>query len=307
MNLRGVFPPITTPFSDDELSIDIPALKRNAGRWMTTGLRGLVVLGSNGEAPLVDEAESDAAIDAVRACVPTDRVLIAGTGRESTKGAIDASLRAAKLGADAVLVRTPSYFKPQLTPAAFVDHYTAVADASPVPVLLYNFSALTGVTLVPDVVATLAAHPNIVGMKESGSDLGYVSALVDTTPDDFALLVGSAPTFYPSLLCGATGGIMALACVAPDECVELFELVSANALEEARALQRRLTPLAKLVTRVHGVPGLKAALDLLGFTGGHARPPFRPLSPDAVDELRRALTALDLDVSSGTRVAQLRS
>ena len=117
-------------------------------RWMTTGLRGLVVLGSNGEAPLVDEAESDTVIETVRRCVPTDRILIAGTGRESTQAAIAAAQRAAALGADAVLVRTPSYFKPQLTPSAFVDHYTAVADASPAPVLLYNFSALTGVTLV---------------------------------------------------------------------------------------------------------------------------------------------------------------
>ena len=294
MDLRGVFPPITTPFSDDTQSVDVAALARNAERWMTTGLRGLVVLGSNGEAPLVDEAESDLVIETVRAWVPTDRVLIAGTGRESTKDAIAAAQRAAALGADAVLVRTPSYFKPQLTPTAFVDHYTAVADASPAPVLLYNFSALTGVTLVTEVVATLAEHPNIVGMKESGSDIGYVSALVDATPVDFALLVGSAPTFYASLLSGAEGGIMALACVVPDLCVELFDLVRSNRLEEARALQRRLTPLARLVTRAHGVPGLKAALDLLGFRGGRARPPFQPLGDSAISDLRRELDALEV-------------
>ncbi len=297
MNLRGVFPPITTPFTDDTRSVDVEALTRNADRWMTTGLRGLVVLGSNGEAPLVDEAESDTVIETVRRCVPTDRILIAGTGRESTQAAIAAAQRAAALGADAVLVRTPSYFKPQLTPSAFVDHYTAVADASPAPVLLYNFSALTGVTLVTDVVATLAEHPNIVGMKESGSDIGYVSSLVDATPDDFILLVGSAPTFYASLLSGAAGGIMALACVVPDHCVELFELVRSNRLEEARELQRRLTPLARLVTRAHGVPGLKAALDLLGFHGGRARPPFQPLGAAAVSDLRRELDALEVTIS----------
>ena len=229
--------------------------------------------------------------------MPTDRILIAGTGRESTQAAIAAAHRAAALGADAVLVRTPSYFKPQLTPSAFVDHYTAVADASPAPVLLYNFSALTGVTLGTDVVATLAEHPNIVGMKESGSDIGYVSSLVDATPDDFILLVGSAPTFYASLLSGAAGGIMALACVVPDHCVELFELVRSNRLEEARELQRRLTPLARLVTRAHGVPGLKAALDLLGFHGGRARPPFQLLGAAAVSDLRRELDALEVSVS----------
>ncbi len=297
MNLRGVFPPITTPFTDDTRCVDVEALTRNADRWMTTGLRGLVVLGSNGEAPLVDEAESDTVIETVRRCVPTDRILIAGTGRESTQAAIAAAQRAAALGADAVLVRTPSYFKPQLTPSAFVDHYTAVADASPAPVLLYNFSALTGVTLVTDVVASLAEHPNIVGMKESGSDIGYVSSLVDATPDDFILLVGSAPTFYASLLSGAAGGIMALACVVPDHCVELFELVRSNRLEEARELQRRLTPLARLVTGAHGVPGLKAALDLLGFHGGRARPPFQPLGAAAVSDLRRELDALEVSIS----------
>ena len=297
MNLRGVFPPITTPFTDDTRCVDVEALTRNADRWMTTGLRGLVVLGSNGEAPLVDEAESDTVIETVRRCVPTDRILIAGTGRESTQAAIAAAQRAAALGADAVLVRTPSYFKPQLTPSAFVDHYTAVADASPAPVLLYNFSALTGVTLVTDVVASLAEHPNIVGMKESGSDIGYVSSLVDATPDDFILLVGSAPTFYASLLSGAAGGIMALACVVPDHCVELFELVRSNRLEEARELQRRLTPLARLVTGAHGVPGLKAALDLLGFHGGRARPPFQPLGAAGVSDLRRELDALEVSIS----------
>jgi 4-hydroxy-2-oxoglutarate aldolase len=175
-----------------------------------------------------------------------------------------------------------------------VDHYTAVADASPVPVLLYNFSALTGVTLVVDVVATLADHPNIIGMKESGSDIGYVSSLVDATPDDFILLVGSAPTFYASLLSGAAGGIMALACVVPDHCVELFDLVRSNRLEEARELQRRLTPLARLVTKAYGVPGLKAALDLLGFQGGRARPPFQPIEPGAVADLRRELAVLEV-------------
>ena len=296
MNLRGIFPPITTPFFDDTQAVDVAALARNAERWMATGLRGLVVLGSNGEAPLIDEAESDLVIETVRACVPSDRVLIAGTGRESTKDAIAAAQRAATLGVDAVLVRTPSYFKPQLTPTAFVNHYRAVADASPVPVLLYNFTALTGVTLITDVVATLAQHPNIVGMKESGSDIGYISTLVNETPDDFTVLAGSAPTLYASLLSGAGGGIMALACVVPDLCVELFDLVRSSHLEEAKVLQRRLNPLARLVTRVHGVPGLKASLDLVGFRGGGARRPFVPLGDLAICDLRLELVVLEVSM-----------
>ena len=268
----------------------------NVERWMATRIRGVVVLGSNGEAPLIDETESDAAIAAARDAVPSDRLCLAGTGRESTAAAIHASKRAADLGADAVLVRTPSYFKPLLTSEAFVAHYTAVADASPIPVVLYNYTALTGVTLGVDAVARLAEHPNIIGLKESGSDLRFLTALIDGTPDDFAVMAGSAPVFYASLLVGAAGGILALASVVPDLCVDLYDLVQAGRRDEARDLQRRLTPLAGLVTSRHGVPGLKAAVSLLGFTGGDPCPPLRPAGDAAIGEIRQALDRLHVPV-----------
>ena len=251
------------------------------------------MLGSNGEAPLLAEDESDAAIAAARDAVPADRLCLAGTGRESTVAAVRAAKRAAALGADAVLVRTPAYFRTLLTARALTDHYRAVADAAPVPVILYNFTALTGVTLPVESVARLAEHPNVVGMKESGSDLRFVSALIDATPDDFALMAGSAPVFFASLLVGAAGGILAVASVVPDLCVELHDRVRAGRLDEARALQRRLTPLAGLVTSTHGVPGLKAALSLLGYEAGDPRPPLRPVGPDAVDGIRRALDEIE--------------
>ncbi len=291
MRTVGVFPPIPTPFRHD--TIDFDALRHNVDRWMETRVSGLVVLGSNGEAPLIDETESDQVLEVSRERVPRGRLLIAGTGRESTRAAVAATRRAGALGADAVLIRTPSYFKSQLTTDAFVTHYTTLADASPVPVLLYNFSALTGVTLPVEAVSRLAEHPNIIGMKESGSDLGYVSALIDETPDNFSVLTGSAPAFYASLLAGAAGGVMALACVVPDLCVELYDLVRLNQLTEARTLQRQLTPLARLVTTVYGVPGLKAALSLVGYHGVDPRPPLAAVSSTAVAELRRALDELD--------------
>lgn len=296
MRLDGVLPPIPTPFDGDG-RVDAAAMSANVTRWMQTRIRGVVVLGSNGEAPLLDEAESDAAIAAAREQVPSDRLCIAGTGRESTPAAIGAAKRAADLGADAVLVRTPSYFKPLLTPEAFVAHYTAVADASPAPVVLYNFTALTGVTLAVDVVARLAEHPNIVGMKESGSDLTYVSALIDATPDDFAVMAGSAPIFCPALVMGASGGVLAVASVATDLCTDLYDAVCAGRLGEARALQRRLTPVARLVTSAHGIPGLKAAVTLLGFTVGDPRPPLRPAGPAAVEQLRAAVESLQAPVA----------
>ena len=293
MDLRGVFPPVPTPF-DRGGGLDVEALARNCERWMATGLHGLVALGSNGEAPLLDDAESDRVIATVRAHVPPGRLVIAGVARESTTGTIAAARRAAALGADAVLVRTPSFFKAWVADEALVEHYAAVAEASPVPVLLYNFAALTGVSLTVGTVARLAAHPNITGMKESGGDIGFISELVDATPDDFRLLAGSAPAFYASLLSGAAGGILALASVVPALCVELFDLVNARRLAEARALQRRLTPLARLVTRVHGVPGLKAALSAAGYAGGEPRPPLRPVREAAAGEIRRALEALEV-------------
>ena len=294
MHINGVFPPIPTPFTDGQ--VDVAAMASNVERWMATRIRGVVVLGSNGEAPLLDEAESDAAIAAARDAVPSDRLCLAGTGRESTAAAIRAAQRAADLGADAVLVRTPSYFKPLLTTDAFVAHYTAIADASPAPVVLYNYTALTGVTLGVDAVARLAEHPNIIGMKESGSDLKFLSALIDRTPDDFAVMAGSAPVFYPSLLVGAAGGILALAAVVPDLCVDLYDMVRAGRLDEARDLQRRLTPLAGLVTSMYGVPGLKAAVSLLGFTGGDPCPPLRPVGDAAIEDIRQALDRLHVPV-----------
>ncbi|MBZ5560522.1 MAG: dihydrodipicolinate synthase family protein [Acidobacteriia bacterium] len=292
LNLAGVFAPIPTPF-DEQDRVDTTRLRAAIDRWMKIPLTGLVVLGSNGEAVLLDEFESDQAIVAAREAVPKGRGFIVGTGRESTQAAVRAAKRAAEHGADAVLVRTPGFFKPQMTNDAFVRHYTAVADASPVPVLLYNFTALTGVTLQPAAVAKLATHPNIIGMKESGGDAGQINDLVSATPDDFRILAGSAGTFYASLCVGAIGGILALACVVPDACMRLFELTRAGKHKEALALQRQLVPLSKLLGQAYGVPGLKAAMSLIGYDVGVPRPPLTPVPEAAVKALRDAIAQLE--------------
>jgi 4-hydroxy-2-oxoglutarate aldolase len=288
MKLAGVFAPIPTPF-DDRDRVDTARLKQALAKWVARPLHGFVVLGSNGEAVLMDDFESDQAIVAAREAVPREKRFIVGTGRESTQATIKASKRAAEHGADAVLVRTPGFFKTQMTNDAFVRHYTAVADASPVPVLLYNFTALTGVNLLPAAAARLATHPNIIGMKESGGDIAQVADLVSLTPKAFNVLAGSAPTFYAALCVGATGGILALGCAAPDACVQLFELTRAGRHEEAIALQRRLVPLARLLGGTHGVPGLKAALNLLGYDVGVPRPPLAPLADSVLPTLREEL------------------
>jgi 4-hydroxy-2-oxoglutarate aldolase len=287
----GIYTPIATPFRDDG-TVDERALAANVSRWMTTPLTGLVVLGSNGEAASLEDAEADRVVEIVRAGVPSSRPLIAGTGRESTRATIDATRRAAAAGADAALVRTPSFFKPQMTSDAFVRHFTEVADASPVPVLLYNVTLYTGVNLLPDAVERLAVHPNIVGIKESGSDIGQIAEYVARTPDDFTVLAGSATTLVHALCAGCDGAILALASLAPAECVSMTMLVREKRLDEATALQRRLMPLARSVGTTYGVPGLKAALELKGYAGGSPRPPLRPVSSEVVDIIRRQLDAL---------------
>jgi 4-hydroxy-2-oxoglutarate aldolase len=276
---------MATPFDGDG-EVDARAISRNVEQWARAGVGGVVALGSNGEAPLLDERESDQVIDAARGALRRDLVLIAGTGRESTRATIAASHRAATLGADAVLVRTPSYFKGRMTPDAFTSHYRAVADASPVPVLLYNYPAVTGVNLAADTVGKLAEHPNIVGIKETGTDTAQFAAFVASVPAGFAVMAGSAPVFYPWLCIGATGGILAVACVAPEPCVRIMQHVAAGEHDAARTLQREITPLARLVTVTFGVPGLKAAMELAGFAAGPPRAPLAAAPREAIEQIR---------------------
>jgi 4-hydroxy-2-oxoglutarate aldolase len=292
MNFSGVLTPIPTPFDDSD-RVDTARLKRALAKWMQRPLAGIVVLGSNGEAALMDDFESDQAIVAAREAVPRDRTFLVGTGRESTQATIKASRRAAEHGADAVLVRTPGFFKSQMTNDVFVRHYTAVADASPVPVLLYNFTAVTGVNLLPAAVSRLATHPNIIGIKESGGDIAQVADLVATTPPDFIVLAGSAGTFYPALCVGAAGGILALGNALPDACVRLYELTRAGRHEEALALQRELVPIGRMLGPTYGVAGLKAALNLLGYDVGVPRPPLVPVADTVIPALRDALARFE--------------
>ena len=288
MNLTGVLAPLPTPFEESG-GLDLARLRAALPRWVQSPLSGFVVLGTNGEAGLLTDSEAASVIEEARSIVPPGRTLIAGTARESTREAIAAARSAASLGVDGVLVRTPCFFKGQMTGEAFERHYTAVADASPVPVLLYNFTAATGVNLQPDVVARLASHPNIVGIKESGSDIAQIADLVALTPPGFATLAGSASTFCAALCAGVSGGILALAALLPDACVRLFDLARTGQHAEARALQRQILPLARLISTGYGVPGLKAALLLSGVDAGWPRLPLAPAPESAVSALKHAL------------------
>jgi 4-hydroxy-2-oxoglutarate aldolase len=297
VNLRGILPPIATPFTADG-AIDFEALRFNVQRWMQTGLRGLVVLGSNGEAAYVDEDEAERVVATVREGVPRDRPLVAGTGRDSTRATIAATRRAAAAGADAVLVRTPAAFKGQMTGDAFLRHYTTVADASPVPVLLYNFAAAFGVALPIDTIVRLAEHPNVIGLKESGGDLAQIADQVSRTPDEFVVTVGSAPTLYASLCMGAHGGIVAAANIIPEAMVQLYDAAASGDHAGALAVQRAITPLARFVTTGCGVPALKAAMTLAGYRGGFPRAPLAPAPAAVVEDVRRLLAALPSSIGA---------
>ncbi len=292
MILTGVFAPLPTPF-DERDQVDAARLKAALSRWIASPLTGFVMLGTSGESGLLDDRECDRVIDLARGAVPRSRPLVAGTGRESTQATIRATTRAADLGVDAVLVRTPSFFKSRMTGEALYDYYRAVADAAPVPVVLYNFSAATGVNLAPDTVARLADHPNIVGIKESGSDIAQICDLVALMSPGFHVLAGSASTFHAALSAGVAGGILALAGLLPDACVRLFDLAAENRHEEAKTLQRQLLPVARLISTEYGVPGLKAALKILGYDVGEPRPPLVPVSNAANNMLRQALARFE--------------
>ena len=285
---NGIFPPIPTPF-DEGGQVDLGALCANIARWNETGLAGYVALGSNGEAPLLGDDESGAVVKTVREAMTPGMSLIVGAGRESTRQAIAACQTAANAGADAVLVITPWYYKRAMTGDALKHHFKAVADASPVPVLLYNMPANSGVNVPISAVVELALHPNIVGIKDSAGDIGQLWGLIRSTPGDFAVMVGNTGAFLPGMLLGATGGILALANVAPRETVALYQAARSGRLDEARALNNRLVPVGVAVTGTYGIPGLKAALGMLGYAGGPPRSPLLPASEQAVADIRGIL------------------
>ena len=289
----GIYTPLATPFAADG-SLDSQGLARNVEKYLRSPLTGLVVLGSNGEAPQLEEPEADLAIKTVRDAMPKDRPLLAGTGRESTAATIAATERAARLGVDAVLVRTPSFYKGQMTTDAFVKHYTQVADRSPVPVLLYNVTMYTGVNLLPEAIGILSKHPNIVGIKETNSEMVQFGEYLARAADGFTVLAGSGATYFSALMLGAHGAILAVAGVAPDLCVQIASAIREGRIDDARKMNHQLAPLSKLVGATYGVPGLKAALTLLGFDGGLPRPPLQPVGQQAIDVIREQLRELGL-------------
>jgi 4-hydroxy-2-oxoglutarate aldolase len=289
----GVFVPIPTPFRRDEVAPD--AVRANLERWNQTALAGYVVLGSTGEFPMLNEAERDAVLTAARQAIPREKRFIAGTGADSTLHTVRQTRRAAELGADAAIVITPHYFTKAFTqPAAQVRHYLAVADASPIPVLIYNFPLNTGVNLDPATVATIAQHANVAGIKDSSGNIPQAAQIIDLTPKTFHVLVGSAAALLPSLAIGSSGGILALAAIAAREFCDVYALARGGRWDEARALAARMMVADRGVAGHYGIGGLKAALDLQGFYGGPCRPPLGTPDGDAIEDVKEVLATAGL-------------
>jgi len=283
LKLYGIYAPIPTPFENDVLAYD--KLTANMNYWLDSKLSGIVVMGSNGEFVVLSPEEKRKLISTVCEAAQGKKPILAGTGCESTSETIELTKYAAEAGCNASLLLSPNYYKRSMTDALIKNFYLEVAEASPIPVIVYNMPANTGINLSSKLVTELSEHPNIIGVKDSGGNIVQIAEIINNTPEDFAVFAGSASFLYPSLALGAKGGTLALANILPNECATIQELVEEGRHTEARDLQLKLLNINNAVTARWGVAGLKAALELQGLYGGNPRKPLLPLGETERREL----------------------
>jgi 4-hydroxy-2-oxoglutarate aldolase len=288
LSMAGIFPPIPTPF-DESGELDLAALAGNLAKWNRYPLAGYVVLGTNGEFPFLSDQEKVIFFEAARKGIPADKLFLAGTGCESAHATIALTRQAAALGADAAIVITPSYYKSKMDAAGLTDYYFKVADASPIPVSMYNMPGNTNVDMSAELIVKLSQHANIVAVKDSGGNLAKLGEIVRYCRPGFQALAGSAGFLYPALCLGAVGGVLALANIAPQQCCDIQTLFDEGKRIEALDLHLRMIVPNGAVTGRFGVPGLKAAMDMLGYCGGPPRSPLLPLSESQKPALRGIL------------------
>ena len=295
IDLHGVFIPAASPFDPVSGDLDVVGLRSNVRRWSETGVRGIVVGGSTGEALLLDDDERLAALDATGEVLGERMLLIAGTGGESRRRTLRLTREAAEHGAHAVLVQPPSFYKGAMTSEVLVDHYRAIADEAPVPVIVYQVPLrLSTLDFPTGLVAELSTHPNIVGIKDSRGNLDLVGELVTQTAKGFQVLVGSGAHLYASLEIGAVGGILGVANLAPRECAEICAAFQEGDTARAGRIQKEVGPVHNEIIGGMGVPGVKAALDLLGYRGGEPRPPLSPLPDRGRETVHKVLRSAGL-------------
>jgi 4-hydroxy-2-oxoglutarate aldolase len=291
MTANGIFPALVTPFDSDG-SVSLNAVRENIRRYNGTAVAGYVVLGSTGESVMLSRAEADSVLAAAKEAAASTKFLIAGTGAESTAETVARTKRAAELGYAAALVKTPYYYKPVYKAETYIRHFRAVADASPIPVLLYSVPQFTGITLETPEILALAAHPNIVGIKDSSGNIQRVAEIVAGAPPDFEVLTGGAAVIYPALSVGARGAILALAAALPEKCAEVFLLFQSGRHEQAKALQLELAVASKRIVSEQGIAGVKYAMDLRGYCGGLPRLPLLPLTEEKKQSVANVISQI---------------
>jgi 4-hydroxy-2-oxoglutarate aldolase len=288
--LDGIFAPITTPFINDEVSFD--QLKQNVQKYSRTPLKGYFVLGSNGESKCCTETEKLQILELVVKEKSPKQAIMAGAGYESTRQTIEFSRKVASMGADFVSLVTPSYFKKSLTDEVLIGYYKDVAEAVPVPVLLYNAPGFTGITISPKVVEVLSQHPNIIGMKDTSA--GNIANYLDVSAEKFAVLAGTINFLFIGLTLGAKGGVVSLANAFPEPCCELYSKYVKGDFEGARKLHSTLFRLNQSVSGAGGVAAVKGAMDIAGYHGGPPRLPLAPLTDAQKEKIRAAIAAAGL-------------
>jgi 4-hydroxy-2-oxoglutarate aldolase len=294
MRIHGIYPPLPTFFHEDE-ALDLETLREHVRRLREHGIANVVALGSNGEAVHLDHDERRQVFTAIREAAGPEAQILAGAGALSTRETIALCRLARESGADIALILPPAHYGGRMTSMALRAHYLAVADTSPLPVLIYNMPGnAAGIDLDGETVITLSAHPNIIGLKDSSGNLAKMAEVVAGAREGFAVLAGSAGFLLPALVVGAVGAVAALANIAPRECLRLVELFEQGNLVEARALQARLVPVNTAVTSGYGVAGLKTALQFIAHYGGEPRRPLAPLGDAERVRLRSLLAQADL-------------
>jgi len=296
-DLKGIIPPLVTPF-DQGGAIRYDSFERNIDKYLEIGIDGFLVAGSTGESVYLEHSEKLKLTEIARKRIPSSKMVLAGTGCESTEATIELTKEVADYGVDAVLVKNPFYYKSQMSFDVYVAHYTAVADASPVPLIVYNVPVFTGVPLESRLVIELAKHPNIRGMKDSSGDVKLISETVwNSDRAKFSVVAGTGATLLHTMTAGARGGIVALVCAAPRAMLELYRAYVSGDLKKADAIQRIIAPAANAVTSKHGISGLKYAMELEGFQPGIVRRPLLPIKTAQQEDLQQIFRRMNSELS----------
>jgi len=291
----GIYPPIVTPFLKDDVAHHY--LAENVEKLSKSGIKGLVVLGSNGENVYLSEEEK---IDVVKTTIQSaskNMLIIVGSGCESTRETIYLTNRMAKMGAHAALIVTPFYYGSKMNDEALIKYYSIVADQVEIPILLYNVPKFTGINLSVEALSALSKHPNIIGIKDSSGNVNQLGQYLNQVNPDFNVLVGTAGALFGALTLGCKGGILALANILPKKCVEIFQLVQDGKIKEARELQLRMIPVNHAITAKYGISGLKYAMNLLGYKGGEVRSPLLATKYEEQEKIKEILMGAGIEIT----------